>query len=64
MQIQNQKNPPKGAFYIVDTAKQVYREGGIKPFFRGFSPTIIRAVPAAAATFTTYELVMRALSGL
>ncbi|KAG0067269.1 mitochondrial carrier [Linnemannia elongata] len=62
--IQNQSNPPKGAFYIVDAAKQVYREGGIKPFFRGFSPTIIRAVPAAAATFTTYELVMRALSGL
>ncbi|KAG0263507.1 hypothetical protein BG011_008678 [Mortierella polycephala] len=63
-QIQNQPNPPKGAFYIVDAAKQVYKEGGIKPFFRGFSPTIIRAVPAAAATFTTYELVMRALSGL
>ncbi|KAF8970736.1 hypothetical protein BGZ46_010411, partial [Entomortierella lignicola] len=60
--IQNQPNPPKGVFYIVDAAKDVYRRGGIKPFFRGFSPTIIRSVPAAAATFTTYELAMRALS--
>ncbi|KAF9402402.1 hypothetical protein BGZ94_004943 [Podila epigama] len=62
--IQNQANPPKGAFYILESAKEVYKEGGIKPFFRGFSPTIIRAVPAAAATFTTYELVMRALSSV
>ncbi|KAF9164069.1 hypothetical protein DFQ26_001856 [Actinomortierella ambigua] len=60
--IQNQNVPLKGAFYVVDSARKVYREGGITPFFRGFTPTIIRAVPAAAATFTTYELVMRALS--
>ncbi|KAG0230261.1 hypothetical protein BGW42_001059 [Actinomortierella wolfii] len=60
--IQNQNEPLKGAFYLVGSAKKVYREHGIAPFFRGFTPTIIRAVPAAAATFTTYELVMRALS--
>ena len=31
---------------IVDCARQIYKEGGMKSFFRGFTPCLLRAIPA------------------
>lgn len=52
-----------GPRYILDIARTIYQKGGILGFYRGFSSAVLRGLPAAAATFTTYELVMRQLSG-
>ncbi|KIK50350.1 hypothetical protein GYMLUDRAFT_101310 [Collybiopsis luxurians FD-317 M1] len=39
-----------------------YRTEGIQVFFRGLSPTLIRAIPVNMATFATFEAVVHALS--
>ncbi|KAK9449555.1 mitochondrial carrier domain-containing protein [Limtongia smithiae] len=46
-----------GAF---DCIKKTYATFGIKGFFRGFVPTILRAAPVNASTFYAFELAMRA----
>lgn len=46
---------------IVQTGKQIYHNGGISAFYRGFLPCVVRAIPANAAAFSTFELVMRLL---
>lgn len=48
---------------ILDCAKQIARKEGIRGFYKGFAPCILRALPVNAATFATYELVMRAMGG-
>ncbi|CAG8484777.1 7610_t:CDS:2 [Ambispora leptoticha] len=58
-QIQNQPDPPKGIFYVLTTFKKVYETEGLRVLTRGITPTIIRSLPAAGATFTVYELSMR-----
>ncbi|RKP13262.1 mitochondrial carrier, partial [Piptocephalis cylindrospora] len=45
-----------GPKYILDIARNIYREGGILGFYRGFTSAVLRGLPAAAATFTTFEL--------
>ncbi|PWY99923.1 mitochondrial carrier [Testicularia cyperi] len=47
--------------YISQEAAHIYKTEGLRAFFVGLSPTLLRAVPAAAATFTTFELVKDAL---
>jgi solute carrier family 25 carnitine/acylcarnitine transporter 20/29 len=39
-------------------AKSVYHRGGIKAFFRGFGPCIVRSFPANAAALAAFEAVM------
>ncbi|KAJ4000329.1 carnitine/acyl carnitine carrier [Lentinula boryana] len=39
-----------------------YRSEGIRVFFRGLSPTLIRAIPVNMATFATFEAIVHALS--
>ncbi|ODV63838.1 mitochondrial carrier [Ascoidea rubescens DSM 1968] len=46
---------------MLDCASKTYKAGGIKPFFNGFLPTILRAGPVNAVTFYAFELAMRAL---
>ncbi|KAF7727807.1 hypothetical protein EC973_007038 [Apophysomyces ossiformis] len=58
--VQNQHEPPQG-LYVTRVLKQIYAKDGIQGWFRGIAPTILRSIPAAAATFTAYELSMRAL---
>ncbi|OZJ04220.1 hypothetical protein BZG36_02969 [Bifiguratus adelaidae] len=58
--VQNQVEPPRG-FYVIRTLKELKNKFGYKAWFNGYTPTMIRSVPAAAATFTAYELTMRAL---
>lgn len=39
----------------LDCFKKTLAEGGVKALFRGFSPVLVRAAPANAATFLCYE---------
>jgi solute carrier family 25 carnitine/acylcarnitine transporter 20/29 len=55
------KLPP---FYVLKVLTNLYRQESLKGWFRGFSPTVLRSIPAAAATFATYEMVMRNLNKL
>ncbi|RCI01099.1 hypothetical protein CU097_013422 [Rhizopus azygosporus] len=57
--VQNQAEPPKG-LYVTSVLKQIYRRDGLAGWYRGIAPTILRSIPAAGATFTAYELSMRA----
>ncbi|BGP12349.1 hypothetical protein JCM10213_006520 [Rhodosporidiobolus nylandii] len=59
--IQNSELPPRGANYIVNTFRDIYRREGAKAFVAGLTPTYLRAVPAAASTFVAFELAMEAL---
>ena len=55
IQVDDIKNPKyKGVF---DCIKQSYKEGGIKTFYKGLSPSLFRAFPANAVTFATFEVV-------
>lgn len=38
-------------------AQSIFADHGIRGFFKGFGPTMVRAFPANAATFFVYELV-------
>ncbi|EIE19689.1 mitochondrial carrier, partial [Coccomyxa subellipsoidea C-169] len=44
---------------FLKTCKQIYREEGVKGFYRGCTANLIRTTPAAALTFTTFELLSR-----
>ncbi|KAG0314886.1 hypothetical protein BGZ99_007788 [Dissophora globulifera] len=44
-----------------DCTKHMYREEGMRVFFRGVNATVIRAFPCNAATFLVYSLAMRAM---
>lgn len=46
---------------MLDCFSKIYATNGIKGFFRGFVPTILRAAPVNACTFFTFELTIRYL---
>ncbi|KAJ2600283.1 hypothetical protein GGF39_001861 [Coemansia sp. RSA 1721] len=60
--VQNAAAPPRGRGYMADAAKAIYREQGVRGFFRGYSTSVVRSIPAAGVTFAVYELTVRALS--
>lgn len=43
---------------ISKAAQKIYSTHGLKGFFKGLTPTMMRAFPANAATFLGYEFVM------
>lgn len=45
----------------INAAKEIYKLYGMKGFYRGFGPTVVRAFPANAVTFVVYELSMKTL---
>ncbi|GEQ70230.1 hypothetical protein JCM33374_g3906 [Metschnikowia sp. JCM 33374] len=45
----------------LDVFKDLSARAGIKGFYKGFVPTILRAAPANGATFAVFELTMRLL---
>ncbi|KAK9325570.1 mitochondrial carrier domain-containing protein [Lipomyces orientalis] len=45
----------------IDCARKTFHANGVKGFFRGFVPTILRAAPVNASTFYAFELAMRAM---
>ncbi|SCU98680.1 LAME_0G00144g1_1 [Lachancea meyersii CBS 8951] len=44
---------------VIQVARHIYAERGLKAFFKGFGPTMLRSLPVNGATFTTFELAMR-----
>lgn len=54
--VQLRDAPVKGVFYITDELRAIVREGGTRALFKGLSPSLLRSIPAAAATFATFEL--------
>ena len=50
---------PLGAWEV---ARQTYREGGVRPFFRGLGVCSVRAFIVNAVQWAVYEWVMRELS--
>lgn len=46
----------------ISTIQHSYRTGGAGVFFRGLSPTMLRAIPVNMATFAVYETVAGMLS--
>ncbi|ORX73749.1 mitochondrial carrier, partial [Linderina pennispora] len=60
--VQNSPVPPKRLGGIIEAAQAISKEQGVKGFFRGYSPSIIRSIPAAGVTFVAYEFVMRGLN--
>jgi len=45
-----------------DCFAQTWRQGGMAGFWRGLSPTLLRAMPVSAGTFAVAELTMRLIS--
>ncbi|KAK9248853.1 mitochondrial carrier domain-containing protein [Lipomyces tetrasporus] len=55
-------DPTKRQFSsTMECARKTFRATGVKGFFRGFVPTILRAAPVNASTFYVFELAMRAM---
>lgn len=52
---------PKFQNSMMKVAKTLYARDGLKAFFKGFVPTILRASPANAATFVTFEYALRVM---
>jgi hypothetical protein len=46
---------------ISQTAKMIYKEFGMKGFYRGFTPCLVRSFPANAVCFTAYEMTKKKL---
>jgi len=40
---------------VGDCARQLYAEGGVKRFFKGVAPCMLRAAPANATCFFLYQ---------
>ncbi|KAJ2772622.1 Mitochondrial carrier protein ymc2 [Coemansia nantahalensis] len=45
----------------LDVARQTFQREGVRGFYRGITPCLLRAVPANAATFIGFEMALRAL---
>lgn len=45
-----------------DCFRQTYRAEGVRGFWKGIFPTLLRAMPVSAGTFAVVELTMRAIS--
>ncbi|KAJ2772623.1 Mitochondrial carrier protein ymc2 [Coemansia nantahalensis] len=45
----------------LDCVRQTLQREGVRGFFRGIAPCLLRAVPANAATFIGFEMALRAL---
>ena len=45
-----QKSPPKG---LIDEAKYIFKNSGLKGFYRGLSINLVRTVPSNAVTMLT-----------
>ncbi|KAF9979174.1 hypothetical protein BGZ73_005342 [Actinomortierella ambigua] len=56
------KNPPFPT--ISSVFKHIYRTDGLKGFYRGFLPCLLRAFPTNACALTSFELTMRWLRAI
>ncbi|KAI9484559.1 mitochondrial carrier domain-containing protein [Zychaea mexicana] len=60
--VQNQNGPLPRGLYVTRVMKEIVAREGTRGLFRGLAPAVVRSIPAAGATFTTYELCMRTFS--
>jgi len=44
---------------MVDAAKKIYRQGGLKSFYRGYIPNLIGILPYAGIDLAVYEVSRR-----
>jgi solute carrier family 25 carnitine/acylcarnitine transporter 20/29 len=51
-----------GPYSTLDVFKQTYKSKGLNGFFRGLTPTLVRAVPVNAAVFYVYEWAINKLT--
>lgn len=47
-----------------EACKVIFKEDGLRGFYRGCATNLLRTTPAAALTFTSFELIARALRKL
>jgi len=55
------RSDPNAYKTLGEAIKRIFREEGFKGFYRGLGTTLLRVTPSAALTFTSYELILRAL---
>ncbi|XP_059617115.1 congested-like trachea protein [Phlebotomus argentipes] len=55
LQIQQGGNQPQKYNGMIDCAKQLYKEGGIRSIYKGSFATLLRDVPASGLYYLTYE---------
>lgn len=46
---------------LLEVTRMIFREHGLRGFYLGLKPDLIRVVPSNAITFVVYELVKRNL---
>jgi len=54
-------NTPKSQLRAMAVARSIYSTDGVKGFFRGITPTVLRAIPSNAVTFLVYEWCLEGL---
>ena len=52
----------EGKQTVVSTVRRVYTRGGVRAFFPGIGPALLRAVPANAAATLGWEMTRLVLS--
>ncbi|KAK0446234.1 mitochondrial carrier [Armillaria borealis] len=64
--VQLRPTPPSGTpvQYIAHEGRAIMAESGLPGLFRGLTPSILRSIPAAAATFAAFELTREYLTEL
>ncbi|CAF3412081.1 unnamed protein product [Rotaria sp. Silwood1] len=65
-QLQQQSSNPNVKFHeyrnVRDAVKTIVKEEGIRGFYRGIIPALLRTVPAATLTLSSYEKIKDFLS--
>jgi len=61
IQADNLQKPVFKGMY--DCCLNIYKTGGLKGFYKGLTPCLLRAVPANGATFLAYETASQLLKG-
>lgn len=59
---QLQSQPIQSKFTALDAFRQTYAAQGLRGFWVGITPTLLRALPASACTFASVELTLRFLN--
>jgi len=63
--LQSQVETHPGAYKnIIDCFRRIFREEGIRTFYKGCSASMLRTIPVAAGGWTTFELVSRFIENL
>lgn len=57
LQIQRTGAPRYGG--VLDACRKIWREEGLRGFYRGLGVNILRVIPASGVTFVTYEAILR-----